>query len=48
MNTANPEKALAMSQARLLCDTMSTLAESPVWDERRQVLFWCDILGRTV
>ncbi|CAD0215047.1 6-deoxy-6-sulfogluconolactonase [Rhizobium rhizogenes] len=48
MNTANPEKALAMSQAKLLCDTMSTLAESPVWDERRQVLFWCDILGRTV
>lgn len=48
MNTATPEKALAMSQAKLLCDTMSTLAESPVWDERRQVLFWCDILGRTV
>lgn len=48
MNTANPEQALAMSQAKLLCDTMSTLAESPVWDERRQVLFWCDILGKTV
>ena len=48
MNTANPEQALAMSQATLLCDTMSTLAESPVWDERRQVLFWCDILGKTV
>lgn len=48
MNTANPEQALAMAQAKLLCDTMSTLAESPVWDERRQVLFWCDILGKTV
>lgn len=48
MNTANPGQALAMSQTKLLCDTMSTLAESPVWDERRQVLFWCDILGKTV
>ncbi len=48
MNTANPQQALAMAQAKLLCDTMSTLAESPVWDERRQVLFWCDILGKTV
>jgi sugar lactone lactonase YvrE len=48
MNTANSGQALAMSQTKLLCDTMSTLAESPVWDERRQVLFWCDILGKTV
>ncbi|WFN88886.1 SMP-30/gluconolactonase/LRE family protein [Agrobacterium pusense] len=48
MNTANPGQALAMSQTKLLCDTMSTLAESPVWDERRKVLFWCDILGKTV
>ena len=48
MNTANPGQALAMPQTKLLCDTMSTLAESPVWDERRQVLFWCDILGKTV
>lgn len=48
MNTANPGQALDISQAKLLCDTMSTLAESPVWDERRQVLFWCDILGKTV
>ncbi|WP_175416837.1 MULTISPECIES: SMP-30/gluconolactonase/LRE family protein [Agrobacterium] len=48
MNTVNPGQAPAMSQAKILCDTMSTLAESPVWDERRQVLFWCDILGKTV
>ncbi|MDR6191936.1 SMP-30/gluconolactonase/LRE family protein [Agrobacterium pusense] len=48
MNTVNPGQALAMSQTKLLCGTMSTLAESPVWDERRQVLFWCDILGKTV
>ncbi|WP_296104103.1 SMP-30/gluconolactonase/LRE family protein [uncultured Agrobacterium sp.] len=43
-----PAETLAMSQATLLCDTISTLAESPVWDEKRQVLFWCDILGKTV
>ncbi|WP_233282561.1 SMP-30/gluconolactonase/LRE family protein [Agrobacterium tumefaciens] len=48
MNTQLAGQAIAMSQAKLLCDTMSTLAESPVWDERRQVLFWCDILGKTV
>lgn len=48
MNTANPGQPPATSQPRLLCDTISTLAESPVWDERRQVLFWCDILGKTV
>jgi len=43
-----PAETLGMSEAELLCDTISTLAESPVWDEKRQVLFWCDILGKTV
>lgn len=27
----------------LLGNTICMLAESPVWDERRQTLFWCDI-----
>ncbi|MFD1747333.1 SMP-30/gluconolactonase/LRE family protein [Rhizobium helianthi] len=48
MATLEPEDALCLSEAKLLCDTISILAESPVWDERRQVLFWCDILGNAV
>ncbi|MDQ2083005.1 SMP-30/gluconolactonase/LRE family protein [Xanthobacteraceae bacterium Astr-EGSB] len=28
---------------RLLCDVISVIAESLVWDERRSRLFWCDI-----
>lgn len=27
----------------LLCNVICQLAESPVWDERRDCLFWCDI-----
>ena len=46
MTTANFDNAPAIDQAGLLCDQISILAESPVWDERRQVLFWCDILGK--
>lgn len=46
MTTANFDNAPAIDQAGLLCDEISILAESPVWDERRQVLFWCDILGK--
>ncbi|WP_281038952.1 MULTISPECIES: SMP-30/gluconolactonase/LRE family protein [unclassified Rhizobium] len=48
MKTTNFDDAPAIDQARLLCDEISTLAESPVWDERRQLLFWCDILGKKV
>ncbi|KJF69720.1 SMP-30/gluconolactonase/LRE family protein [Rhizobium nepotum] len=48
MKTANFDNVPAIDQARLLCDEISILAESPVWDERRQILFWCDILGRKV
>lgn len=48
MKTTNFDNAAAIDQARLLCDEISILAESPVWDEGRQVLFWCDILGKKV
>ena len=27
----------------LMCGVIGTIAESPVWDERRACLFWCDI-----
>ena len=36
------------SEPQLLCGIISQLAELPVWDERRQTLFWCDILGGTI
>jgi sugar lactone lactonase YvrE len=35
-----------LEQAELFCDVIGTLAESPVWDERRQALFWCDIVEK--
>ncbi|MCZ7469204.1 SMP-30/gluconolactonase/LRE family protein [Agrobacterium sp. O3.4] len=37
---------LNMERAELVCDVIGTLSESPVWDERRQTLFWCDIMEK--
>lgn len=31
------------SQATPVCDVVCELPESPVWDERRKEIFWCDI-----
>lgn len=31
------------AQPELLCDVLCELGESPVWDERRDALYWCDI-----
>src|SRR5262249_38514733 len=39
---------IAGRSPRRLDGSMSLLGESPVWDERRQALFWCDIFGRKV
>lgn len=36
------------SKALLLVDAQATLGEGPVWDQRRQKLFWVDIEGRTL
>ena len=35
-------------KAELLFDTCSTLSEGPVWDGRRQQLFWVDIEGKAL
>lgn len=36
------------SQPRVFCDAGCQLAESPVWDQRNQRLWWVDISGRTL
>jgi sugar lactone lactonase YvrE len=35
-------------QAELLVDARAALGEGPVWDEREGVLWWVDIMGRSV
>jgi sugar lactone lactonase YvrE len=35
-------------QAELLVDPLAALGEGPVWDDRKQCLWWVDIMGKSV
>lgn len=37
-----------MNQAELVLDARAILGEGPSWDERKQVLYWVDVIGRKV
>lgn len=37
-----------MNEAELILDAKATLAEGPCWDEENQLLYWVDIIEKTV
>jgi sugar lactone lactonase YvrE len=45
MGRMNKELVVMNLMVELLIDTQVALGEGPIWDERRQLLYWVDILG---